>query len=80
MISALGRNGARKGELGILGPGGGGKQGCRGRLIGEVASEQRPVGSEGVSPVDAGERTPRAEGEAGPGGTCLLVGGEARRW
>lgn len=25
--------------------------------------------------MGAGERTPRAEGEAGPGGTCLLVGG-----
>lgn len=79
MISALGRNGARKGELGIPGPGGGGKQGGRGRLTGEVASEQRPVGSERVSPVGAGERTPRAEGEAGPGGTCLLVGGVGQR-
>lgn len=25
--------------------------------------------------MGAGERTPRAEGEAGLGGTCLLVGG-----
>lgn len=41
-------------------------------LLGKVASEQRPEGSEAASPVETGDRACPAEGEAGLGGTCLV--------
>lgn len=42
-------------------------------LIGKVAFEQRPEGSEGPSHVEIGDKTSSAERESGPGRTCLVV-------